>query len=82
MLRKKLKREKLFEEMTDCLWIGAKISEEDKVSLEEETLNTEVETDEVKDSLMNYAKLSTRCVACLEEVKQKPSCIDDNQQYN
>ena len=46
VLRKKLKREKEFEEVTDCLWIFMEANKEDKVSLEEETLDTEEESDE------------------------------------
>ena len=56
VLRKKLKREKEFEEITDCLQIEAEANEEDKVSLKEKTPDTEVESDEVKDSLMNEAE--------------------------
>ena len=51
-MRKKLKKEKLFEEMTNCLWIEAEATKENKVSLDEETTDTEVESIEVMNSLM------------------------------
>ena len=79
-MRKKLKKEKLFEEMTNCLWIEAEATKENKVSLDEETTDTEVESIEVMNSLMIEVEPPTRCVACLKEEKQTHSRRDDNQQ--
>ena len=70
--------------MTNCLWIEAEATKENKVSLDEETTDTEVESIEVMNSLMIEVEpptsLLARCVACLKEEKQTHSRRDDNQQ--